>query len=298
MPPPTSVPPLAIIMPNPPLTRRRSALLSRAPSPKTPSMRSPIQHPLHLPPTDNRKSSDSWNSSNYDLADDPDLEWKSEHVLLLTRVSSLVPQFIISHSLITFLRLSTLFQHTYSPLSLVLFLLPTFSTKLPVALLRPRVQTNGLTLCVLLVANLLSFAVLVLKRPLPSKNGIPLLKRRIWTRISNTLERSSNTQLTLSAPSTANPVWTLCSLPSLSYVAQTRSPGRSLVLLYHFFFSKECSFSHLSLMQSFSPPSPLRSLVPQPRISPLYSPIFCGLPHSQHLNTIFHHFAFFPFSRI
>ena len=49
-------------------------------------MRSPVQHPLYLPPTDNRKSSDSWNSSNYDPADDPDPEWKSEHVLLLTRV--------------------------------------------------------------------------------------------------------------------------------------------------------------------------------------------------------------------
>jgi len=84
--PPTSVTPLPIIIPNPPLTRRRSALLSRAPSPRTPSMRSPIQTPLHIPSTDNRKSSDSWNSSNYDLADDSDLEWKSDHVLLLTRV--------------------------------------------------------------------------------------------------------------------------------------------------------------------------------------------------------------------
>ena len=70
---------------NPPLTRRASALVSRAPSPRTPSTRSPIQQPLHIS-TDNRKSSDSWNSSNYDPADDPDLEWKSEHVLLLTRV--------------------------------------------------------------------------------------------------------------------------------------------------------------------------------------------------------------------
>ena len=49
-------------------------------------MCSPVQHPLHLPSTDNRKSSDSWNSSNYDPSDDPDPEWKSEHVLLLTRV--------------------------------------------------------------------------------------------------------------------------------------------------------------------------------------------------------------------
>ena len=76
-------------MPNPPLTRRTPALLSRAPSPRTPSTRSPVQQPLHIS-TDNRKSSDSWNSSNYDPADDPDLEWKLEHVLLLTRVRSSV----------------------------------------------------------------------------------------------------------------------------------------------------------------------------------------------------------------
>jgi hypothetical protein len=90
--------PLAIVMPNPPLTRRASALLSRAPSPRTPSTRSPVQQPLHISSTDNRKSSDSWNSSNYDPADDPDLEWKHEHVLLLTRVCSLVLYSITYHS--------------------------------------------------------------------------------------------------------------------------------------------------------------------------------------------------------
>jgi hypothetical protein len=89
---------LAIVMPNPPLTRRASALLSRAPSPRTPSTRSPVQQPLHISSTDNRKSSDSWNSSNYDPADDPDLEWKSEHVLLLTRVCPSVLYSITYHS--------------------------------------------------------------------------------------------------------------------------------------------------------------------------------------------------------
>ena len=98
---------LAIVMPNPPLTRRASALLSRAPSPRTPSMRSPVQQPLHISTTDNRKSSDSWNSSNYDPADDPDLEWKPEHVLLLTRVCSLSGS-IYTQSLI--IRV-TLFRH-------------------------------------------------------------------------------------------------------------------------------------------------------------------------------------------
>src|SRR6266851_5016474 len=96
--PPTSITPLPIIMPNPPLTRRRSALLSRAPSPRTPSMRSPVQEPLHISSTDNRKSSDSWNSSNYDPADDPDLEWKHEHVLLLTRVSPPILFPLLIHS--------------------------------------------------------------------------------------------------------------------------------------------------------------------------------------------------------
>jgi hypothetical protein len=93
--PPTSINPLPIIMPNPPLTRRRSAL-SCAPSPRTPSMRSPVQQPLHISSTDNRKSSDSWNSSNYDPADDSDLEWKPEHVLLLTRVCMLSHSFLSS----------------------------------------------------------------------------------------------------------------------------------------------------------------------------------------------------------
>ncbi|KAI0264403.1 hypothetical protein BC834DRAFT_844059 [Gloeopeniophorella convolvens] len=83
-------------MPHPPLTRRRSALLSRAPSPRTPSMRSPAQQPFVLPSTDNRKSSDSWNSSNYDPADDPDLEWKLDHVLLLTRTLDALPAHVLT----------------------------------------------------------------------------------------------------------------------------------------------------------------------------------------------------------
>lgn len=59
-------------------------------------MRSPVQHPLHLPSTDNRKSSDSWNSSNYDPADDPDPEWKSEHILLLTRTLDALPAHVLT----------------------------------------------------------------------------------------------------------------------------------------------------------------------------------------------------------
>ncbi|KAH9039685.1 hypothetical protein EDB84DRAFT_1477537, partial [Lactarius hengduanensis] len=109
--PPTSVPPLAIIMPNPPLTRRRSALLSRAPSPRTPSMRSPVQHPLHLSSTDNRKSSDSWNSSNYDPADDPDPEWRCEPRSSPHKgMSSIISPFHLSH-----LTLDALPAHVLTP---------------------------------------------------------------------------------------------------------------------------------------------------------------------------------------
>lgn len=57
-------------------------------------------------------------------------------------------------------------------------------------------------------------------------------------------------------------------------------------------------YSDLSLMQSFSAPSPLGSLDPQPPIPSLYSPIFCGIPDSQHLDAILHYAAFFSFSRI
>ncbi|KAI0252497.1 hypothetical protein BJV78DRAFT_1201035 [Lactifluus subvellereus] len=75
-------------------------------------MRSPAQQPLHISSTDNREGSDSWNSSNNDPADDLDLEWKPEHVFLLTRFSMLFP-------------------FTYSLPASVPFHLQTCSTKLP-----------------------------------------------------------------------------------------------------------------------------------------------------------------------
>ena len=73
--------PLAIVLPHPPLPHRRSSLLSlnSAASPHTP--RSCASPSLFYPA--NRKSTDSWNSSN---ADDMDFEWKPEQVLLLSRV--------------------------------------------------------------------------------------------------------------------------------------------------------------------------------------------------------------------
>ena len=85
MPPPHSVPTLAIVVPRPSLQRRRSSLLSQAPSPRTPSCGSPVHIPVFLPSNGNRKSSDSWNSSNHD-ADDTEYEWKPDQTRLLLRV--------------------------------------------------------------------------------------------------------------------------------------------------------------------------------------------------------------------
>lgn len=82
---PSAVPALAIILPHPPLPRRRSSrsLLSAA-SPHTPrSCGSPT---MFFAPSGNRKSTDSWNSSIQDGEDDQDWEWKIEQTLLLSRV--------------------------------------------------------------------------------------------------------------------------------------------------------------------------------------------------------------------
>ncbi|KAF9565410.1 hypothetical protein CPC08DRAFT_683949 [Agrocybe pediades] len=80
--------PLAIA---PPMPHRRSSLLSvnSAASPRTPrSCRSPsLYYPAH------RKSTDSWNSSN---ADDMDVEWKQEHVLLLSRTLDALPVHLVT----------------------------------------------------------------------------------------------------------------------------------------------------------------------------------------------------------
>lgn len=229
---------------NPPLTRRASALLSRAPSPRTPSTRSPVQQPLHISSTDNRKSSDSWNSSNYDPADDPDLEWKPEHVLLLTRVCSPIIYSSTTYHIHPIFRPSMLFLRMYSPPLLAPFPLQTCSIKLPVVFLRPKVQVIGLTHFVLPGPNSSSFAVSVLRKSRPSKNYITPSKKRTWTRISNSFVRSSNAPLTLSAPSTAKTVWISCSLPSSIYAARTRFPGTSFFL--------PCILLVLISMQTFS----------------------------------------------
>lgn len=83
---PAAVPALSLVMPRPSLPRRRSSLLTSVSDPHTPPPRnSPL--PL-LTPGSNRKSSDSWNSSNYDGADDLEWEWNSEQTRLLSRVST------------------------------------------------------------------------------------------------------------------------------------------------------------------------------------------------------------------
>lgn len=82
------VSPLALIIPRPqiPSAIPRLSTSSFLPSaPRTPS-RSPVaSHIFISPPTPNRNSIDSWNSSNYDF-DDPNVQWEEDEVRLLGRV--------------------------------------------------------------------------------------------------------------------------------------------------------------------------------------------------------------------
>ena len=81
----TRVSPLAIVLPHPPLPHRRSSRLSANSAPQTPRS---CGSPSIFFPSSNRKSTDSWNSSN---ADDMEYDWKPEQVLLLSRVSIFFP---------------------------------------------------------------------------------------------------------------------------------------------------------------------------------------------------------------
>ena len=133
--------PLAIVLPHPSLPHRRSSLLSinSANSPHTPrSCPSPCL-PIYYPA--NRKSTDSWNSSNG--PDDMDFDWKPEQVLLLSRVSPLrfFHRFVF---LIHEHRLWMHFLHTLSLLSMVPFPLPISSIKLLVVSPKPKVLPIGL----------------------------------------------------------------------------------------------------------------------------------------------------------
>jgi hypothetical protein len=142
-------------------------------------------------------------------------------------------------------RRSTLFPLTYSPPSLALFPRQTCSIKLPVVLLMPKVQANGLTHFALRAPNLSTFAESALRKSLPSKNDITPLKRRTWTRTSNSFVRSLNAPLILGVPSTARTVWISCSPPSSNYAVRMHFPGISLLL-------PSIYFTHFDFLANFS----------------------------------------------
>ncbi|KIY69081.1 hypothetical protein CYLTODRAFT_430604 [Cylindrobasidium torrendii FP15055 ss-10] len=93
------VSPLSIVLPAPMLPRRRSSLLSgQSSAPQTPrsGCNSPSCASWVLNPS-NRKSTDSWNSSNNDFGDDGEVvEWKPDHILLLTRTLDALPSHLVT----------------------------------------------------------------------------------------------------------------------------------------------------------------------------------------------------------
>ncbi|CCM00116.1 uncharacterized protein FIBRA_02143 [Fibroporia radiculosa] len=90
--PPAAVPPLAL--PVSQRATRRQTALPRGGSPHTPpNSRSPL--PL-LASGANRNSSDSWNSSNYDGADDMEVEWSVEQTRLLSRTLDALPAHLLT----------------------------------------------------------------------------------------------------------------------------------------------------------------------------------------------------------
>ncbi|THV07321.1 hypothetical protein K435DRAFT_815545 [Dendrothele bispora CBS 962.96] len=90
---------LAIVLPRPALPRRRSSLLSLSSSPRTPrssGCASPTCHSWLFAAGNNRKSIDSWNSSNQDVGEDCDSEWKPEQILLLSRTLDALPSHLVT----------------------------------------------------------------------------------------------------------------------------------------------------------------------------------------------------------
>ncbi|KAF5342448.1 hypothetical protein D9611_001631 [Ephemerocybe angulata] len=89
------VSPLAIVLPHPPLPRRRPSLLSidsNGSGPRTPrSCGSPVTSAIFCAPS--RRSTDSWNSSN---ADELEWEWKPDQVLLLSRTLDALPAHLVT----------------------------------------------------------------------------------------------------------------------------------------------------------------------------------------------------------
>lgn len=96
-PPSAATPPLSPVISSIPLsTRRRSSLLSTSSGPHTPP---PSRHP-NLPvlsmASSNRNSTDSWNSSNYDGAEDLQWEWRPEQTRLLLRTLDALPAHLLT----------------------------------------------------------------------------------------------------------------------------------------------------------------------------------------------------------
>ncbi|EIN09707.1 hypothetical protein PUNSTDRAFT_143172 [Punctularia strigosozonata HHB-11173 SS5] len=86
-------PPLALAMPRPHLVRTRSgASRSSLASPRTPSCRSPVPSAFFCPGS--RKSTDSWGSSVD--GDEPEFEWQTDQVLLLSRTLDALPAHILT----------------------------------------------------------------------------------------------------------------------------------------------------------------------------------------------------------
>ncbi|KAJ6531930.1 hypothetical protein B0H19DRAFT_1214212 [Mycena capillaripes] len=95
--PTTGLTPLSIVLPHPSLPRRRSSLLNLVPSPRTPrSCGSPTGSSLFFSTAGNRRSTDSWNSSNQDLVDDLDYDWKPDQILLLRRTLDALPPHLMT----------------------------------------------------------------------------------------------------------------------------------------------------------------------------------------------------------
>ncbi|KAL4243813.1 hypothetical protein ABKN59_010712 [Abortiporus biennis] len=77
-----------------PLTRKRSSLISNASGPHTPTgVNAPL--PTLFGSNSNRYSTDSWDSSNYDL-DELEPEWKSEHLRLIKRTLDALPSHLLT----------------------------------------------------------------------------------------------------------------------------------------------------------------------------------------------------------
>ncbi|KIK62954.1 hypothetical protein GYMLUDRAFT_57727 [Collybiopsis luxurians FD-317 M1] len=89
---------LAIVLPHPPLLRRRSSLLSQGSitSPHTPRTSSCNSPTWLFTNNNNRKSTDSWNSSNQDVGEDCDSEWKPDQILLLSRTLDALPSHLVT----------------------------------------------------------------------------------------------------------------------------------------------------------------------------------------------------------